>query len=89
MQNDRDNSRLRDTVVALITGNTNYAQEATQCFVNPDTLEGASSGLHGPSSILCCHLYTIRQSLIIKIAGSLPGATMQQVDESLKIALHL
>ncbi len=35
VQNDRDNSRLRDTVVALITGNTNYVEEATQCFVDP------------------------------------------------------
>lgn len=89
VQNDSDNSQLLDTVVALITGNISYVEETTQYFVEPDTLEGASSGLHGPSSILCCHLYTVRQSRIIQIVGNLSENTMQQVNESLKAALYL
>ncbi len=89
VQNDKDNARLRDTVVALITGNISHANEVTHCLVDPDTPEGASSGLHGPSSVLCRHLYSVRQSLIIQIAGNLSDDLMQQVNDSLKAALDL
>ena len=89
VQNNDDNTRLRDTVVALITGNISRANEATHCLIDPRKLEGASSGLHGSSCVLCGHLYTVRQSLVIQIAGTLPGTMMQQVDNSLKAALDL
>lgn len=89
VQNDRDNSLLRDTVIALITGNISHADEVTHCLVDPDTPEGASSGLHGPSCVLCRHLYTVRQSLIIQIAGHLSDDMMQQINDSLKAALDL
>ena len=87
--NDRENVRLRDTVIATITGNISRVSYPTQVLVDPNTAVGASSSLHGPSSVLCCHLYTIRQSLVISTIGYLSATLMQEVDESLRAALDL
>ena len=35
VQNNRDNLRLANTVVAMISGNTRHANEPTQILVNP------------------------------------------------------
>lgn len=43
VQNDRDNRRLSNTVVAMISGNTQHAAEPTQVFIDPNTPDGASS----------------------------------------------
>ncbi|NOZ40306.1 MAG: type II toxin-antitoxin system PemK/MazF family toxin [Planctomycetes bacterium] len=89
VQNDRDNARLRDIVVALITGNTSRSHEPTQHLVDPNMPEGASSGLHGASSVLCRHLYTVRLSLVIRTIGYLPAVEMKAIDQCLKAALGL
>ncbi|QDU52962.1 type II toxin-antitoxin system PemK/MazF family toxin [Gimesia panareensis] len=89
VQNDVDNARLRDTIVAMITGNIRHAQEQTHFLVDPTTPDGASSGLHGPSCVLGRHLFTVRQTLITRTLGSLSDEVMQQVDDALKAALGL
>lgn len=89
VQNDVDNVRLRDTIVAMITGNIRHAQERTHFLVDPATTEGATSGLHGPSCVLGRHLFTVRQSLITRSLGHLSEDVMQRVDEVLKVALGL
>jgi mRNA interferase MazF len=61
IQNDRDNGRLTNTVIAMFSGNTRHAKEPTQVFVKPTIAAGSSSGLHGPSVVKCCNLYTVRQ----------------------------
>ena len=43
VQNDRDNARLTNTVVAMISGNTRYAAESTQVLVDPSTSAGTAS----------------------------------------------
>ena len=40
IQNDRDNARLVNTIVAQITGTTQRAPEATQVLVEVNTPEG-------------------------------------------------
>ena len=43
VQCDRDNQRLSNTIVAMITGNTRYAQtEPTQLLIDPLTPDGRS-----------------------------------------------
>lgn len=89
VQNDRDNRRLANTVVAMISGNIAHSAEPSQVLVDPASQEGAPSGLHGPSVIKCCNLYTVRQQDVLKTVGRLSQLLMDRVDKSLKDALAL
>lgn len=89
IQNDRDNRRLSNTVVAMISGNTRHASEPTQVLIDPNTTIGAASGLHGVSVVKCCNLVTIRQQDILRTIGKLPDDLLNQVDAALKSALGL
>jgi len=58
IQCDRNNSRLQNTVVAMITGNVRFtATEPTQVLVDPKSPEGNSSGLHGRSAVKCENIF--------------------------------
>jgi mRNA interferase MazF len=89
VQSDRDNARLRDTIIALITGNISRSQEPTQLLVDPNTTDGVSSGLHGPSCVLGSHLYTLRQSLVMSTIGHLSDPLMDKIDDCLRAALDV
>lgn len=89
VQNDRDNARLTNAVVAQITSNLRAASEPTQLLIEVSTPEGQQSGLLHDSLVSCNNLATIEQSLIVKVIGSLPAANMRQVDDCLKAALEL
>jgi mRNA-degrading endonuclease toxin of MazEF toxin-antitoxin module len=89
VQNDRDNRRLTNTVVAMISGNTLHASEPTQLLIDPATTIGASSGLHGPSVVKCCNLYTVRQKDILRHIGRLAPVLMDDVSAALKSALDI
>ena len=89
LQNDRDNRRLTNTVVAMISGNLRHATEPTQVLGQPDQPAGASSGLHGPSVVKCGNLYTVRQQDIRRGIGSLSSELQDSVDQALKDALGL
>lgn len=89
VQNDADNQRLDNTVVAMITGNTAHAHEATQLLVDPATSDGLQSGLHGPSAVKCSVLATVNQRTILRSLGRLSPVAMQQIDHCLRIALEL
>lgn len=90
VQCDRDNRRLSNTVIAMITGNTRYAQaEPTQLFINPATPDGHLSGLNFPSAVKCSNLYTIDQKHIVATIGKLPASLMSKIDDCLKAALEL
>lgn len=89
IQNDQDNRRLTNTVIVMISGNTRHANELTQVLVDPATPAGSSSGLHGPSVVKCCNLFTIRQQDILRTIGGLTAELLQRVDAALKQALGL
>lgn len=89
VQHDRDNQRLTNTVVAMISGNVRHAGEPTQVLVDPATPDGASSGLHGPSVVKCNNLYTIRQQDVQRIIGKLPAQMLTAVNDALRATLHL
>jgi mRNA-degrading endonuclease toxin of MazEF toxin-antitoxin module len=90
VQCDRDNQRLSNTIVAMITGNTRYAQtEPTQLLIDPSTPDGQSSGLSYASAVKCSNLYTVDQRHILATIGSLSPTLMSRVDDGLKSALGL
>jgi mRNA-degrading endonuclease toxin of MazEF toxin-antitoxin module len=89
VQNDRDNGRLTNTVLAMISGNIRHSGEATQVLVDPGNPAGASTGLHGPSVVKCCNLYTVRQQDILRVLGHLSDELLAEVDRALKAALSV
>jgi mRNA interferase MazF len=89
VQNDRDNRRLTQTVVAMITGNTRHAHEPTQLLVDPSTPDGQSTGLHGPSAVKCSNLLTVAQQDIVRVIGRLSPAMMDKISLCLKSALQI
>lgn len=90
VQNDRDNRQLGNTVIAMISGNTRYADEPTQVLIDPaSAADGGASGLRGPSVVKCCNLFTVRQQDVLRVIGKLPDDLLGTVDEALKSALDL
>lgn len=89
VQNDVDNARLANTIIAMITGNLNDAGQPTTVIVDPASTAGAGSGLNGPSLIKCYNLATVRQKRVLKTIGRLSAIIMQQIDQGLKHALNL
>ena len=90
IQCDRNNQRLQNTIVAMITGNTSLATvEPTQILVDPATPDGSASGLAYPSAVKCENLYTVTQQDILRTLGSLPPSVMAKIDDCLKAALQL
>src|SRR5260370_34099611 len=67
VQNDRDNGRLSNTVVAMITSRTRRAKEDTQLFIDLTTPEGMQTGLLRNSVINCINLFTVEQAAILRL----------------------
>jgi mRNA interferase MazF len=90
IQRDSDNQRLSNTIVAMITGNVNFAQsEPAQLLIDPSTPDGKSSGLNYVSSVKFNNLYTIDQRHILATIGSLSSSLKSQMDACLKAALGI
>src|SRR5208283_5159486 len=53
VQNDGDNQRLTNTIVALITKNVSRAHEPTQLLIDVSTPEGRPAGLNQTSAVTC------------------------------------
>jgi len=90
VQSDENNRRLQNTIVAMISGNLRRAdQVATQVLVDPQTVAGRSSGLHGPSVVKCENLYTVRQQDVLQTIGRLSTELMTEAEACLKASLEL
>ncbi len=89
VQNDKDNGRLVNTIVAQITSSTRRAVEPTQLLIELATPEGKQSGLRQDSVVNCVNLATVEKARVLRLLGNLPPATMQQVNACLKAALEL
>ncbi|MDZ4685738.1 MAG: type II toxin-antitoxin system PemK/MazF family toxin [Planctomycetaceae bacterium] len=89
VQNDRDNARMGNTIVAQVTTNISRSHLDTQLLIEPQHPDWLRSGLRHPSAINGSNVYTIEQADVARIIGSLSDATMQQVNECLKTALGL
>ena len=89
IQNNRDNQRLINTIVAQITSLTRRALEPTQLLIELLTPEGQQSGLRQDSVVNCVNLLTLDKSKILAKLGSLPDPLLQKVNDCLKAALEL
>ena len=89
MQNDRDNARMKNTIVALITGNVSRMGEPTQFLLDQTHPDYSASGLHEESVVNYSNFITIRQQDILHTIGKLSGTTMDQIDACLKTALGI
>ncbi|MBI3837128.1 MAG: type II toxin-antitoxin system PemK/MazF family toxin [Planctomycetia bacterium] len=89
VQNDRNNQRMRNTILAAITTTVHRSSESTQFLVDPSTSDGQASGLYLPSVVSCENLATVEHALITRILGRLQPSMMQQIDACLKAALDL
>jgi mRNA interferase MazF len=90
VQCDRNNARLQDTIVAIITSNTTRAgAEPTQYLIDSNHPDWRASGLLLPSVVKCEHIYTFNLRRILRHLGWLSAGTMRQVDDCLKASLDL
>jgi mRNA interferase MazF len=89
IQADAYNRKMANTVVALITTNLVRASEPTHLLIDITTPEGRQSGLLHRSVVNCNTLTTVRQGEILRVLGSFPASTMQQVEQCLKVALAI
>jgi len=89
VQNDLDNGRLLNTIVAQITGNTQRAGEPTQVLVEVSTPDGKLSGLQFDSVVNCANLVTTDKNGIKRRIGQMPDVLMAKVNDALKYALQL
>src|SRR5271166_4811897 len=81
VQNDRDNRRLTNTIVALITRNVSRVGEPTQLLIDLTTSEGRQSGLNQTSAVNCTNLFTVSRTKVRHIIGSLPPSLMAKIDD--------
>jgi len=87
VQNDKDNQRLRKTVVVMITGNLRRRGDPSHLFIDPTT--EPSAGLRYPSLVSCNNLLTAEQTDIRQTIGHLSDVLKQQLNNCLKAALEL
>jgi len=90
VQNDQNNARLDDAILAMITRTTKRAAtEPTQLFIDLNTPEGQQSGLLHSSAVKCEHLVTLHRSFIQRVVGHMPDSIMRQIDDCLRASLDL
>jgi mRNA interferase MazF len=89
VQNNRDNGRLENTIIAQITTNMRHVDDQTQLLIPRETPEGQQAGLLHNSVVSCNNLATVHEDRIHRVIGHLPEAVMYRIDECLKAALGL
>jgi mRNA interferase MazF len=89
VQNDRNNARMSNTVLAVITTNLGRASESTQVLVDPESPDEKASGLLSVSVVSCENLITVQQSHIVRRIGTLSAEKLKLVDAALKASLGL
>lgn len=89
IQNDLNNSRMANTILAAITTTTHRSGEPTQLLIDPSSSAARSSGLAFVSVISCENLMTFEQSRISRKLGALSPELLRQVDDCLKSALGI
>jgi mRNA interferase MazF len=89
VQNDANNARMANTILAFITTNLARSSEPTQVLVDVQTAEGSLSGLKQTSVVSCENILTAVQSDILRTIGHAPDSLMRRVDAALKVSLAL
>ena len=90
VQSDTNNRRLESTLIVQITSRIHLAgKEPTPLLIEVATPAGRQSGLINDSAVACDNIYTVHQTGIIRIIGSLSEDVMSKVDDCLKAALDI
>jgi len=89
IQNNRDNARLINTILAQITGTTHRALEDTQVLIEVATPEGQQTGLSFDSVVNCVNVVTLDMNKVLRKLGDMLASLMQKVNDALKAALEL
>ena len=89
IQNDRNNQRMKNTIVVGITSNISRVHEPTQLLIHVASPEGQQAGVVADSAVTCENILTIEDALISRKVGHLPASVMAQVDACLKASLSL
>ena len=89
VQNDADNTKLNNVVVAQITSNLTRLGDKSHCLIQLATAEGQLAGVLHDCLVSCNNLATIEQALIARTIGSLSPSLGQKLDVCLKAALGL
>ena len=90
VQCDRNNDRLDDIILVMITTVIGRATtEPTQFLIEITTPEGQASGLLRNSAVKCEHLVTLDRGLVSRVIGRLPPDVMKNVNRCLKESLDL
>lgn len=89
IQCDRNNQRLTNLILAAITSTTHRSGEPTQLLIEVTTPVGKQSGLLKDSVVTCENIVTVSRNLVARTIGSLPAATMAQINDRLKASLAI
>jgi mRNA interferase MazF len=89
VQNDRNNQRLTNVIVAAITSTTHRSGEPTQFLIEVTSAAGTQSGLVKDSVVTCENLATVEQNRVSRVIGSLPDEAMTLINECLKASLEI
>ena len=89
VQNDRDNPKIRKTVIAMITANLRRQTDPSHLLIDPHDPTGASSGLNYVSLVSCYNLFTIEQDNILHVIGHISDVLKAKLADCLKAALDL
>ena len=89
VQNDRNNRRLENVILAQVTTRLGPPNEPTRFVVDPGTPDGVPSGLEFKSAISCENLATVRKDQITEVIGHLCDAHLELLDRCLKASLDL
>jgi mRNA-degrading endonuclease toxin of MazEF toxin-antitoxin module len=89
VQNDVDNQKIDNAVVAQITTNLARASDKSHVLIEVKSAAGRLAGLLHDSVISCNNLATIHETRIQHRIGILGPATLHQLDGALKAALEL
>ena len=85
IQNDIGNAHSPATIVAAITG----AENVARAYPVHVPVRKGEAGLAKDSVILCGQIRTVDETRFVRVYGMVSSATMEKVDQALKISLAL
>ena len=89
VQNDVNNRRMTNVIVAAITTTKHRSGQPTQLLVEFASPVGQQSGLAHDSVVTCENLATLDKSLVRRKLGTLTDEVMKQIDVCLKDSLGI
>lgn len=80
VQDDRDNARMQNTIIAQVTTNLGRAAEPTHLRIDVGSNEAGETGLLHNSVVSCNNLATVHTDRIVRVIGHLSDAMSRHLD---------